>query len=250
MSLPTAVIAEDEPLLRTELRETLNKLWPELLICAEASDGFEALQALHQHSPQVMFLDIQMPGLSGLEVAQQASGRSNIVFISAYDRHAIEAFERGAIDYVQKPLSAARLSTTIERLKQKLAAAPADFRGVAELLRGLAVLGGNYVKWLSVPHGGELRLIMIEDICYLRADSKYTTVATATGQFLLSSTLKLVKERLDPQAFWQIHRSVVVSVSAIRSVHRTFRGTLEVKLKDRSEVLPVSTAYAHLFRHL
>jgi DNA-binding LytR/AlgR family response regulator len=250
MNTPTAVIAEDEPLLRAELRETLNKLWPELLICAEASDGFEALQALHQHSPQVMFLDIQMPGLSGLEVAQQASGKSNIVFISAYDRHAIEAFERGAIDYVQKPLSAARISTTIGRLKQKLQAAPADLRDVAELLRGLSAQGGGYLKWLSVPHGGEVRLIMIEDICYLRADNKYTTVATPTAQFLLSSTLKLVKEKLDPQAFWQIHRSVVVAVSAIRAVHRSFRGTLEVKLKERSEVLPVSTAYAHLFRHL
>ena len=250
MNSPTAVIAEDEPLLRAELRETLNKLWPELVICAEASDGFEALQALQQHSPRVMFLDIQMPGLSGLEVAQQASGKSNIVFISAYDRHAIEAFERGAIDYVQKPLSAARLSTTIDRLKQKLHAAPADLRDVAELLRGLSPQAQDYLKWLSVPHGGEVRLIMIEDVCYLQADNKYTTVATASAQFLLSSTLKLVKEKLDPSAFWQIHRSVVVNVSAIRAVHRSFRGTLEVKLKERPEVLPVSAAYAHLFKHL
>ncbi len=250
MNPPTAVIAEDEPLLRAELRETLSKLWPELIICAEASDGFEALQALRQHSPRVMFLDIQMPGLSGLEVAQQASGKSNIVFISAYDRHAIEAFERGAIDYVQKPLSAARLSTTIDRLKQKLHADPADLRDVAELLRGLSPQGANYLKWLSVPYGGEVRLIMIEDICYLQADNKYTTVATASAQFLLSSTLKLVKEKLDPHMFWQIHRSVVVNVAAIRAVHRSFRGTLEVKLKERSEVLPVSAAYAHLFKHL
>ena len=250
MSSPTAVIAEDEPLLRAELRETLRKLWPELVICAEASDGFEALHALHQFSPHVMFLDIQMPGLSGLEVAQQASGKSTIVFISAYDRHAIEAFERGAIDYVQKPLSAARLSTTIDRLKQKLDAAPADLREVAELLRGLAAPAGDYLKWLSVPHGGELRLIMVDDVCYLQADNKYTTVATPSGQFLLSSTLKLVKEKLNPQAFWQIHRSVVVNVAAIRAVHRSFRGTLEVKLKERAEILPVSAAYAHLFKHL
>jgi len=250
MNPPTAVIAEDEPLLRAELRETLNKLWPELVICAEASDGFEALQALHQHAPRVIFLDIQMPGLTGLEVAQQASGKSNIVFISAYDRHAIEAFERGAIDYVQKPLSAARLSMTIDRLKQKLDAAPADLRDVTDLLRGLAGQGGDYLKWLSVPHAGEVRLIMIEDICYLQADNKYTTVATPSAQFLLSSTLKLVKEKLDPQTFWQIHRSVVVNVAAIRSVHRSFRGAWEVKLKDRAEVLPVSSAYAHLFKHL
>lgn len=250
MNPPTAVIAEDEPLLRAELRETLHRLWPELVICAEAADGFEALQALQQHSPRVMFLDIQMPGLTGLEVAQQASGRSNIVFISAYDRHAIEAFERGAIDYVQKPLSAARLSTTIDRLKHKLQTDPPDLRNVADILRGLSPQGPNYLKWLSVPHGGEVRLIMIEDICYLQADNKYTTVATASAQFLLSSTLKLVKEKLDPHSFWQIHRSVVVNVAAIRAVHRSFRGTLEVKLKDRSEVLPVSAPYAHLFKHL
>lgn len=250
MNSPTAVIAEDEPLLREELRETLRKLWPELVICAEATDGFEALQALHRHCPQVMFLDIQMPGLTGLQVAQQASGKSNIVFISAYDQHAIEAFERGAIDYVQKPLSAVRLSTTIERLKQKLHAAPADFRDVAQLLRGLTSHGGSYLKWLSVPHAGEVRLIMTEDICYLRADNKYTTVVTATAQFLLSSTLKLVKEKLDPESFWQIHRSVVVNVAAIRAVHRSFRGALEVKLKERPELLPVSAAYTHLFKHL
>jgi DNA-binding LytR/AlgR family response regulator len=250
MNPPTAVIAEDEPLLRAELRETLNKLWPELIICAEAGDGFEALQALQKHSPRVMFLDIQMPGLSGLEVAQQASGKSDIVFISAYDRHAIEAFERGAIDYVQKPLSAARLSTTIDRLKQKLHGAPADLRNVAALLRALSPPGGDYLKWLSVPHGGEVRLIMIEDVCFLQADNKYTTVATASAQFLLSSTLKLVKQKLDPSAFWQIHRSVVVNVAAIRAVHRSFRGSLEVKLKDRPEVLPVSAQYAHLFKHL
>ena len=250
MKSPTAVIAEDEPLLRAELRETLNKLWPELVICAEASDGFEALQALQQHSPRVLFLDIQMPGLSGLEVAQQASGKSTIVFISAYDGHALEAFERGAIDYVQKPLSAARLSTTIERLKRKLLTEPVELRNVTEVLRGYSPQGPNYLRWLSVPHGGEVRLIMTEDICFLQADNKYTTVATASTQFLLSSTLKLVKEKLDPHAFWQIHRSAVVNVAAIRAVYRSFRGTLEVKLKERPEVLPVSAAYAHLFKHL
>jgi DNA-binding LytR/AlgR family response regulator len=250
MNAPTAVLAEDEVHLRTELREALHKLWPELVICSEAGDGFEALQALHQHAPQIMFLDIQMPGLSGLEVARQASGKSNIVFISAYERHAIEAFERGAIDYVQKPLSAARLSTTIERLKQRLQRPPADLGAVAEVLRRLTVSSGEYLKWLSVPYAGEVRLIMIGDVCYLRADNKYTAVATATAQFLLSSTLKLVKDKLDPQTFWQIHRSVVVNVAAIRAVHRTFRGALEVTLKERPEVLPVSAPYAHLFKHL
>jgi DNA-binding LytR/AlgR family response regulator len=250
MSSPTAVIAEDEEILRVELRENLSKLWPELIICAEAENGFEALRALNEHAPQVIFLDIQMPGLNGIEIAQQASGRSNIVFISAYDQYAIEAFERGALDYVQKPISAARLSTTVERVKQKLLSAPAALEGVAELLRGLASPDTKYPKWLNVPHGGGVKLVMVEDICYLEADNKYTTVFTATAQFLLSSTLKLVKERLDPQLFWQVHRSVVVNVGAIRAVDRGFRGNLEISLKQRKEVLPVSAAYAHLFKHL
>lgn len=250
MNAPTAVIAEDEPLLRAELRETLGKLWPELVICAEVDNGYDAVQALQRHSPQVMFLDIQMPGLNGLEVAQQASGKSNIVFISAYDRHALEAFEHGALDYVHKPISAARLLTTIERVKQKLQAPAPDLREMAGLLRSLTAQGGDHLKWLTVPHGSEVRLLMVDEICYLQADNKYTTVATASAQFLLSSTLKVVREQLDPRMFWQIHRSYVVNVAAIRAVNRNFRGTLDVQLKQRAETLPVSAAYAHLFKHL
>jgi DNA-binding LytR/AlgR family response regulator len=247
---PTAVIAEDEAILRAELRETLAKLWPELVVCAEAQNGFEALQALHEYAPQVMFLDIQMPGLNGIEIAQQAAGRSNIVFISAFDQYAIEAFERGALDYVQKPISAARLSATVERVKQRLQSAPVRLDNVSELLRGFTSQDARYLKWLNVPHSGGVRILMVEDICYLEADNKYTTVFTATTQFLLSSTLKLVKERLDPQLFWQVHRSVIVNVGAIRAVDRSFRGNWEISLKQRKEVLPVSAAYAHLFKHL
>ena len=250
MNAPTAVIAENEGILRAELRDALNNLWPELIICAQAQNGFEALQALHEHAPQVMFLDIEMPGLNGIEIAQQASGKSNIVFISAFDQYAIEAFERGALDYVQKPISAARLSTAIERVKQRLQGAPAGLQNVAELLRSFTSPDTKFVKWLNVPHAGGVRLIMVEDIFYLEADNKYTSVFTATAQFLLSSTLKLVKERLDPQLFWQVHRSVVVNVGAISSVHRGFRGNFEISLKQRKEVLPVSAAYSHLFKHL
>jgi DNA-binding LytR/AlgR family response regulator len=246
----TALIAEDEPSLRSELRETLAKLWPELVICREAADGFEALRGLDEFNPRILFLDIQMPGLTGLEVAQHASGKAHIVFITAYERHAIEAFERGALDYLQKPISAARLSTTIERLKQRLQSPPAELGGVADLLRGLAGDRQQYLKWLTVPHGGSVRLILIDEICFLQADNKYTTVATPGSQFLLSSTLKVVKEKLDPKSFWQIHRSIVVNVAAIRAVTRSFRGTLEVSLRERSEVLPVSAPYAHLFKHL
>jgi DNA-binding LytR/AlgR family response regulator len=245
-----ALIAEDESPLRTELREMLSALWPELVICKEAENGYEALRGLGEYNPRILFLDIQMPGLTGLEVAQHASGRAHIVFITAYERHAIEAFERGAIDYLQKPISAARLSTTIERLKQRLQTPPAAVDGMAELLRGLAGERPEYCKWLTVPHAGNVRLIMTDEICFLQADNKYTTVATPSAQFLLSSTLKVVKEKLDPKSFWQIHRSIVVHVAAIRAVSRTFRGALEVTLKERSDVLPVSAPYAHLFKHL
>jgi DNA-binding LytR/AlgR family response regulator len=250
VSTPTALIAEDEAPLRSELRDILAKLWPELIICKEAADGFEALRGLDEFKPNVLFLDIQMPGLTGLEVAQHASGKAHIVFITAYERHAIEAFEQGALDYLQKPISAGRLSTTIERLKQRLQAAPAELSGVTELLRGLAGERPEYLKWLTVPHGGNVRMIMIDEVCFLQADNKYTTVATPSAQFLLSSTLKVVKEKLDPKAFWQIHRSIVVNVAAIRAVSRSFRGSLEVSLKERAEILPVSAPYAHLFKHL
>lgn len=249
MNGPTALIAEDEPLLRAEIREALGKLWPELQICAEAADGIQAVQALQKYAPQVLFLDIQMPELSGLEVAQQAAGKAQIVFITANHQHAIEAFDRGAIDYVQKPISTARLFTAVERVKQRLQSnsTPHD---VAQVLRELVSRGTEYRKWLTVPHANEVRLIMTDDICYLQADNKYTSVFTATAEFLLSSTLKQVKETLDPQMFWQIHRSTVVNVAAVHSVHRTFRGALEVKLKMRSETLSVSAQYAPLFKHL
>lgn len=249
MSSPTALIAEDETVLRAELREQLRKLWPELYICAEAADGIEALRALHQFSPQVVFLDIQMPGLTGLEVARQVAGRAHVVFLTAHDEHAIEAFERGAIDYLQKPYSTARLAATIGRLRERLSAAPADL-DTTVLSRAGPTPAADYLKWLTVQHGHEIRLVATDEICYLRADNKYTALLTANKEFLLTTGLGQIRERLDPKAFWQIHRSVVVNVSAIRSVHRTFRGALEVSLKQRPEVLSVSAAHAHLFKHL
>ncbi len=249
MSSPTALIAEDESVLRAELREQLRQLWPELHICAEAADGIEALRALHQFAPQVVFLDIQMPGLTGLEVARQVAGRAHVVFLTAHDEHAIEAFERGAVDYLQKPYSTARLAATIGRLRQRLSAAPADLDATV-LSRVVPAPAADYLKWLTVQHGHEIQLVATDEICYLRADNKYTTLVIANKEFLLTSGLGQIKERLDPTAFWQIHRSVVVNVSAIRSVHRTFRGALEVSLKQRPEVLSVSAAHAHLFKHL
>jgi DNA-binding LytR/AlgR family response regulator len=250
MSTPTAVIAEDEPLLRGELRDLLASLWPELSISAEASDGTETLRALEEFAPQVLFLDIQMPGLNGLEVAQYASGKAHVVFITAHDQYAIAAFEHGALDYILKPISAARLAVAVDRVRERLRAAPADLQGIAELLRGVRPAEPEYLRWITVPHGHEMRFLTTDEVCYLRADDKYASVVTANAEFLLSSSLKQMKQKLDPRVFWQIHRGIIVNASAIHSVHRTFRGALEVRLKSRPEILPVSAAHASLFKHL
>lgn len=250
MSAPGAVIAEDEPLLRREIRDTLAQLWPELSVLAEVGDGVEALAAVERFRPHVFFLDIQMPGLSGLEVAQRLNGRAHVVFITAFDRYAVAAFEQGALDYVLKPISVARMQLTVERLRSRLSEPPADLNHIAELLKELAPAQSKYLKWLTVPHGSELRVVAVAEISYLRADTKYTAVVTPHGSFLMHSSLRQMRELLDPQLFWQIHRSVVVNVGAIDTIFRSFRGTLEVKLKGRDELLPVSAAHVHRFREL
>lgn len=248
MTATGAVIAEDEPLVRQEIRDTLAQVWPELNILAEVGDGLEALAALDRLRPRVIFLDIQMPGLSGLEVAQRLNGRAHVVFITAFDRYAVAAFEQGALDYVLKPISRERMQITVERLRSRLSDTPADLHRIAELLRDMAPPEAKYLRWLTVPHGAELRVIAVTEICYLRADQKYTTVVVPGGTFLLTSSLRQMKERLDPQIFWQIHRGILVNVGAIDRIYRSFRGRLEVKVKGREELLPVSGPHAHQFR--
>jgi DNA-binding LytR/AlgR family response regulator len=245
----TAVIAEDEPLLRAEIRNTLTELWPELTICGEAADGLQAIEALEQHQPEILFLDIQMPGRNGLEVARHASGKAHVVFITAYDAYAVQAFEEGALDYVLKPISPERMQLTIERLQQRLREPPADLSNLADLLKTIVKPEPSYLKWLTVPHASELRVVAVSEILFLQADNKYTTIATRASTFLLNSSLKEMHSKLDPAIFWQIHRSTVVNISAIDTIFRSFRGALEIKLKDRSEVLAVSAAHAHLFKH-
>lgn len=250
MNNPAAVIAEDEPLLRQEIREALTELWPALEIRAEVGDGPAAIIALTRYEPQILFLDIEMPGLDGLAVAQAASGRAHVVFITAFNQHATAAFEQGALDYVLKPVSIPRLAITVKRLQERLRSTPADLSQLPQLLRSIAGDENQYLRWITVPHGGELKLVTTDEICYLRAEDKYTTLYTAGGSFLLTSPLKAIKEKLDPRSFWQIHRGVIVNVAAIHTIHRSFRGTLEVQLKQRPEMLPVSAAHAHLFKQL
>ena len=250
MSILKAVIAEDEAVLRRELKETLATVWPELVVCAEAEDGIQAMHAMSTHTPDVLFLDIQMPGMDGLEVAQQASGKCHVVFVTAYDKYAVAAFEQGAVDYVMKPFSAARLATTVARLKAKVASAPANLDGILSALAAKLEENKEYLRWITASQGQNLRLITVDEICYFQADNKYTLVVTADTQTLIRRPIKELVDEVDPKMFWQIHRSTLVNVSAIAGVNRDFKGHLHVRLKQRKETLPVSESYVHLFKQM
>ena len=247
---PRAIIAEDEEVLREQLREQLSSLWPELRIVAETEDGIAALHALEDETPDILFLDIQMPELSGLEVARQASGRCHVVFVTAYDKYAIAAFEEGAVDYVLKPFSPARLATTVVRLKQHMGAVPARLESLLQKLAEGLNANRGHLRWITAWLGNDVRLITVEEIAYFRADNKYTVVVTADAETLIRKSIKELADELDPDLFWQIHRSTLVNVGAIAGVHRDFRGRLRVRLKDRKETLAVSEPYVHRFRHM
>jgi DNA-binding LytR/AlgR family response regulator len=251
MTPTRAVIAEDEPLLAAEIAEELQRAWPGLVIAACVHDGHAALAAAEAHAPQVMFLDVQMPGLDGLEVARLLAGRSHVVFVTAFDHYAVQAFDEGAVDYLLKPLEPARLARAVLRLKQRLTQQPADLSGLVERIRGQApAADAGPLRWITVQMGRELRLITVDDICYFRADHKYVSVVTADGEALISTPLKELLTRLDPQVFWQVHRGTIVNVHAVRSVLRSVGGKLALQLKQRSEKLEVSATYAHRFRQM
>jgi len=246
--MTTALIAEDEPVLAAEIREELERLWPGLVICATVHDGDEALRKIEELRPQVLFLDVKMPGLSGIEVARAMGVRAHVVFITAFDHYAVQAFEEGAVDYLIKPLDPARLARALNRVKERLATPPADMSGLLEQLlrRGT----NDRLRWITVLRGTDIHLITVEDVCYFRADNKYIAVVTADSESLITTPLKDLAERLDPAMFWQIHRSVIVNINAIKSVRRALAGHLDLRLKQRPETLRVSAANAHLFRHM
>jgi DNA-binding LytR/AlgR family response regulator len=244
----TAIVAEDEATLRQQLVEQLGQLWPELHIVAEAADGIAALRLTAEHRPDILFLDIQMPGATGLEVARQVGNRSRVVFVTAYDEHAIAAFEQGAVDYVLKPITPARMFTTVQRLKERLASPPPRLDAVLQAVAPTAPR--QFLRWINASVGPSLRLITVDEILYFQADNKYTSVVTADGEALIRKPLKELADELDPSLFWQIHRSTMVNVAAIGGVTRDFRGRMLVRLKGRSETLQVSDSYTHLFRQM
>lgn len=250
MNTPTAIIAEDEAVLRGELRARLSDLWPELAIVAEAADGLEATRALGAKTPDILFLDIQMPGMTGLEVAQLASGRCHVVFVTAFDRYAVTAFERGAVDYVMKPFTTSRLAETVTRLKSRMRELPANLDDLLGLLAARTREGREYLRWVTASQGNTTSIITIDEICYFRADNKYTMVITAEKEALIRRPIKELAEAVDPNIFWQIHRSTLVNIHAVAGVTRDFRGHLSVNLRKRKESLPVSESYVHLFRQM
>ena len=210
MNRPTAIIAEDEPLLRGEIRDALAALWPELEIRAEAANGVEAIRALGAVDPDILFLDIQMPGATGLEVARVASGKCHVVFVTAYDSYAVAAFEHGAVDYVMKPFSTARLATAISRVQERMKGAPANLELLLRTLAEQNRPARQFLRWISVTQGRTVRLITTDEICYFQADNKYTAVVTPTGQSLISKTIKELTDELDPEVFLQVHRGTIV----------------------------------------
>lgn len=246
---PAALLVEDESVLRRELRESLAQLWPELELIGEAGTGIEAVRLLERRIPDVLFLDIQMPGMSGLDVARHVQGHCHVVFVTAYDAYAVAAFEAGAVDYVLKPVQAARLATAIERVKQRLATAPARLDELLQTLsQGLA--GRSYLRWINATTGQNMRVITTDEVAYFQADTKYTRVVTSDGEALVRMSLRQLQEQLDPSTFWQVHRSTIVNANAIASVARDFRGHVYLLLKQRPERLAVSEPYHHLFRQM
>ena len=248
--MPTAIVAEDEPILRTQLEGKLRKLWPELEIIASVGDGAAALEALEDRAPDFMFLDIQMPEMTGVEVARLVAGRAHVVFVTAYDQYAIQAFDTGAADYILKPATDERLAVTLERLKAKLATPPTDLNAV--LARLTEQLGGKREKlqWIRATVGPNLRLIPVAEVLFFQSDEKYTRVVLSDGEALIKTPIRELLDGLDPEVFWQIHRSTLVNAGAIAGVTRDFRGQAHVKIKGKDEALVVSRIYSHLFKQM
>jgi DNA-binding LytR/AlgR family response regulator len=258
---PTALIADDEPLLRDALRRQLATAWPELEIVAEARNGREAVRLFDERHPDICFIDVHMPGLSGVDAANHIGRRAHLVFVTAFDHYAVQAFAQGALDYLLKPVEQARLADTVSRLKERLRSSKPAINTeqlLQQLSAQLARLQGRDarepLRWIRAQAGRTVRLIAIDDVDYFRSDAKYTLVAWRDAgrpaEAVVRTPLKEMLEQLDPGQFAQVHRSVVVNLRAISHVTRHDNETAEIHLKGRADVLPVSRNHVHLFRHM
>lgn len=253
----TALIVDDEPLLRERLRSHLARLWPQLEIVGEARNGREAVELFDDLAPDVVFLDVHMPGMNGIEAARSIGRRAQIVFVTAHEHYAVQAFEQGAVDYLVKPFDDLRLADTVQRLRQRLAsqrAAAGDGldavldRLGAELKRQSPARG--WLQWIKASVGNTVRLIPVDEVVYLRSDEKYTLVVWEGGEALIRKTIRELADELDPDRFVQIHRSVIVSLRHVQQVTRGPNETADVQIKGRPESLPVSRSYLHIFRQM
>jgi len=244
-----AIIAEDEKHLADDLQRRLQRLWPELEIVAVVHDGVKAAAALAEIKPDFAFLDIRMPGKSGLEAARSAAANCRVVFVTAFDDHAVQAFEQAAADYLLKPVSDERLARCVERLKQQATVAPDEL--LQRLQRLLAAPAKpEYLQWLRAQVGQTVRLVATEDVCYLQSADKYTLLLTGDAEMLLRTPLKDLIAQLDPQHFWQVHRGTIVNARKIVSAHHDLLSKVTLTLRDRPEKVAVSRSYAHLFRQM
>ena len=244
-----AIIAEDEKHLADDLQRRLQRLWPELEIVAVVHDGVKAAAALAEIKPDFAFLDIRMPGKSGLEAARSAAANCRVVFVTAFDDHAVQAFEQAAADYLLKPVSDERLARCVERLKQQATVAPDEL--LQRLQRLLAAPAKpEYLQWLRAQVGQTVRLVAAEDVCYLQSADKYTLLLTGDAEMLLRTPLKDLIAQLDPQHFWQVHRGTIVNARKIVSAHHDLLSKVTLTLRDRPEKVAVSRSYAHLFRQM
>ena len=255
-SVGTALIADDEPLLRDRLAALLHKLWPELQVVAQARNGREAIELFDELEPTIVFLDVRMPGLSGVEVARSIGSRARIVFVTAFEQYAVQAFEQGAVDYLVKPFDETRLAETVSRLRDRRAPTPPSNQELEPLLDALAArlrqpaTAPAHLQWIKASVGPSVRLIPVDEVIYLRSDEKYTLVVWQGGEALIRKTIRELADELDPARFVQIHRSVIVALAQVAQVTRGANETAEVHLRGRPEVLPVSRSYVHLFRQM
>jgi DNA-binding LytR/AlgR family response regulator len=250
---PSAVVADDERLMREQIIDRLKEAWPELLIVGEASNGREAIAMVQSLQPDIVFLDISMPGMDGIETAKALAGRAHVVFVTAHDQYAISAFEHGAVDYLLKPAEPERVALTCQRLRERLKQAPDPMNDVLEQLSQRLGTSGpkrEYMRWVQASVGANIRMIPTSEILFFRAEDKYTLVKTRGFEALIRKPIKELIEELDPDEFWQIHRSTVVRVDAVEQVSRDFRGHQIVQVKRSDEKLEVSRTYKQRFNHM
>jgi DNA-binding LytR/AlgR family response regulator len=251
---PTAVIADDERLMREQIIDRLKEAWPELLIVGEASSGGEAIAIVQSLEPDIVFLDVSMPGMDGIQAAQALAGQVHVVFVTAHDQYAISAFEHGAVDYLLKPAEPKRVALTCQRLRERLKQEPDPMNDLLTQLSQRLGAGGlkprEYMRWVQASVGANIRMIPTSDILFFRAEDKYTRVQTQRFEALIRKPIKELIDELDPDEFWQIHRSTVVRVDAVEQVSRNFRGKQIVHVKGSEEKLEVSRSFNHLFKQM